>query len=67
MVHLYLDEALPRMDTTARRLLAATAQGDTLRTMLAGLRRFLKVPAIDAVATARTVADAVVAAGGYPV
>ena len=67
MVHLYLDEALPRMETTARRLLAATAQGDTLRTMLAGLRRFLKVPAIDAVATARTVADAVVAAGGYPV
>ncbi|MDR7481944.1 MAG: acyl-CoA dehydrogenase family protein [Armatimonadota bacterium] len=67
MVRLALDDALPRMEATARRILAATAQGDALRTMLAGLRRFLKVPAIDTVPVGRQVAQAVIAAGGYPV
>jgi alkylation response protein AidB-like acyl-CoA dehydrogenase len=67
MVRLYLDDALSRIDATARRLLAATEQGDALRAMLAGLRRFLRAPAINTVTTGRRVAEAVVAAGGYPV
>jgi alkylation response protein AidB-like acyl-CoA dehydrogenase len=66
MVRLHLDEALPRMETAARRVLAATEEGDALRTMLAGLRRFLKVPAANAVALSRQVAGAVTAAGAYP-
>jgi alkylation response protein AidB-like acyl-CoA dehydrogenase len=67
MVRLHLDEALPRMEAAARRILAATEEGDTLRTMLAGLRRFLKVPAANASALMRQVATAVVEAGRYPV
>ena len=65
MVRMHLDEALPRMETTARRILAATEEGDTLRTMLAGLRRFLKIPAVNSVALSRQVANAVINAGRY--
>lgn len=65
MVRLHLDEALPRLDATARRILAATEEGDTLRTMLAGLRRFLKVPSQNAAALSRQVAAAVIDAGRY--
>ncbi len=65
MVRMHLDEALPRMETTARRILAATEEGDTLRTMLAGLRRFLKIPAVNSVALSRQVGDAVINAGRY--
>jgi hypothetical protein len=39
--------------------------GDTLRTMLAGLRRVLKVTPIDAVTLRRRLADEAVARGGY--
>ncbi len=65
MVRFHLDEALPRIETTARRILAATEEGDTLRTMLAGLRRFLKIPAVNAVALSRQVAGAIIDAGRY--
>ncbi|MGQ0550916.1 MAG: acyl-CoA dehydrogenase family protein, partial [Armatimonadota bacterium] len=65
MVRLHLDEALPRIESTARRILAATEEGDTLRTMLAGLRRFLKVPAVNAVALTRQIGGAVADAGRY--
>jgi alkylation response protein AidB-like acyl-CoA dehydrogenase len=67
MVRLYLDDAMPRMEATARRILAATEEGDTLRTMLAGLRRFLKIPALNAAALSRQVAGAVIDAGRYAV
>jgi hypothetical protein len=41
-------------------------EGDELRTRLAALRRFLKVPPLNTVALRRAVADAVVARDGYP-
>ncbi len=65
MVRLHLDEALPRIETAARRILAATEEGDTLRTMLAGLRRFLKIPPVNTVALSRQIAAAVTDAGRY--
>lgn len=65
MVRLHLDEALPRIETTARRILAATEEGDTLRTMLAGLRRFLKIPATNVVALTRQISSVVIDAGRY--
>ena len=45
---------------------AATADGDTLRTLLAALRRVLKVTPVDTIALRRQIADAVVARPGYP-
>ena len=65
MVRLHLDERLPMIEATARRILAATEEGDTLRTMLAGLRRFLKVPSVNAVALTRQIGGEVINAGRY--
>jgi len=65
MVRHYLDEALPRVEANARRILAATEEGDALRTMLAGLRRLLKIPAANAAALSRQIARSVVEAGRY--
>ncbi len=65
MARYFLDEALPRIETNARRVLAATEDGDTLRTMLSGLRRFLKIPAVNTVGLGRQIAAAVIKAGRY--
>ena len=46
--------------------LAAMAEGDTLRTLLAALRRVLKPAPVNTVAARRRIADAVVERKGYP-
>jgi alkylation response protein AidB-like acyl-CoA dehydrogenase len=60
-----VNDAAGRIEIGARQALAAMAAGDTLRTMLAGLRRVLKVTPIDAVTLRRRLADESVARGGY--
>ena len=62
----FVNDAAMRIDASARQALAATADGDTLRTMLAALRRLLKVTPINTVAARRRLADATVERGGYP-
>lgn len=59
-------EAAGRIELAARQMLAAIAEGDTLRVQLAALRRLLKLTPANLVATRRTLADAAVAKGGYP-
>jgi alkylation response protein AidB-like acyl-CoA dehydrogenase len=61
-----VNDAAMRIEASARQALAATVQGDTLRTVLAGLRRLLKVTPINTVAPRRRLADEAVAKGGYP-
>ena len=63
--HVY--EALPRVGVTARHVLAAVDEGDSLRAALAGLRRFLRHTPANLVALQRAGADAGGRAGGYPV
>ena len=41
------------------------AEGDTLRTLLAALRRVLKITPVNTVALRRTLAEAATATGGY--
>jgi len=41
------------------------AEGDTLRTLLAALRRVLKATPVNTVALRRRLADEIVARGGY--
>jgi hypothetical protein len=55
-----------RTEMGARTLLAGLQQGDALRTSLAGVRRLLKVPPVDTIAARRRLADAILAARGYP-
>ena len=62
----FVNDAALRVDASARQALAATVDGDTLRTMLAGLRRLLKVTPINTAALRRTLADEAVSKGGYP-
>ena len=62
----FVNDAAMRIDASARQALAATVEGDTLRTMLAALRRLLKVAPINTVAARRRLAEATVERGGYP-
>ncbi len=59
-------EAFGRVELAARAALAALAEGDTLRTSLAALKRLLKLTPANLVAMRRVLADAAVAKGGYP-
>ncbi len=62
---LFVNDAAQRVENNARSALAAMAEGDTLRTLLAALRRVLKVTPVNTVALRRTLADAATANGGY--
>jgi alkylation response protein AidB-like acyl-CoA dehydrogenase len=62
----FVNDAALRIDASARQALAAMAEGDTLRTVLAALRRLSKVTPINTVAPRRRLADAAVERGGYP-
>jgi alkylation response protein AidB-like acyl-CoA dehydrogenase len=65
-VRCFTQDAMDRIETSARRLLAAVDEGDTLRTYLAALKRFTKRETLNTVALRREVADAVVEAEAYP-
>jgi alkylation response protein AidB-like acyl-CoA dehydrogenase len=62
---IFINDAASRVDASARQLLAAMAEGDTLRTHLAALRRLLKVTPIDTVSRRRRIADETVRRGSY--
>jgi alkylation response protein AidB-like acyl-CoA dehydrogenase len=62
----FVNDAALRIDAAARQALAAMTDGDTLRTMLAGLRRLLKVTPINTVVLRRRLSDEAVARGAYP-
>jgi alkylation response protein AidB-like acyl-CoA dehydrogenase len=63
----FVNDATQRVQASATNALAAMAEGDTLRTLLAALRRVLKATPVNTVALRRTLADATVARGGYSV
>ena len=62
----FVSDAALRIDASAKQALAATVDGDTLRMMLAGLRRLLKVTPVNTAALRRRLADETVARGAYP-
>jgi alkylation response protein AidB-like acyl-CoA dehydrogenase len=62
----FVNDAAMRIDASARQALAAMSDGDTLRTMLAALRRLLKVTPVNTAAMRRRLADATVQRGAYP-
>ena len=61
----FVSGAALRIDMAAREALAAIAEGDTLRTLLAALRRVLKVTPVNTVALRRQLADATTANERY--
>jgi len=62
----YVADAAGRVEIAARTTLAAIAEGDMLRTLLAALRRVMKVTPVNTVALRRRVADAVIERKAYP-
>jgi alkylation response protein AidB-like acyl-CoA dehydrogenase len=61
----FVNDAAQRVESAARSTLAAMAEGDTLRTLLAALRRVMKVTPVNTVALRRTLAEAATSRGGY--
>ena len=61
----FVNDAAMRIDGAARQALAATVEGDTLRTMLAALRRLVKLTPINTVALRRRISEEAVARAGY--
>ncbi len=62
----FISDAADRIEREARTALAATVEGDNLRTQVAVLRRFAKRDAVDTIALRRRVAAAVLAGDRYP-
>jgi alkylation response protein AidB-like acyl-CoA dehydrogenase len=62
----YLHEAADRMEVEARRGLARISEGDTLRTQLSVLRRFLRRTPPDTIALKRQLADRALEMNRYP-
>jgi alkylation response protein AidB-like acyl-CoA dehydrogenase len=62
----FIYDAMDRVEKDARVALAACADGDTLTTQLAVLRRFAKHSPVNTIAIRRRVADAVLAQDKYP-
>ncbi len=61
----FVNDAAARVEVSARSAVAHMAEGDTLRTHLAALRRVLKVVPIDTVSIRRRLADRAVEQAGY--
>ncbi len=65
MAQVYITDALPRIEAVARTVLSAVDEGDTLRTQLAGLRRFLRYTPKNTVALRRMIAGHLLQHGRY--
>ena len=61
----FVSDAAIRIDGCARQALASMTDGDTLRTVLAALRRLSKLTPVNTVMLRRRLADEAVARGGY--
>ena len=62
----FVADAAGRVELAARSALAAMAEGDNLRTLLAALRRVLKPTPVNTVARRREIADAIIERKAYP-
>ncbi len=65
-VRCYAQDAMDEMEVSARKILAAIEDGDTLRTLLAALKRFTKRDVVNTVALRRLVAEAAIEKAAYP-
>jgi alkylation response protein AidB-like acyl-CoA dehydrogenase len=61
----FLREAMETVESAARSVLAASSDGDTLRTNMAVLKRFTKFEPVNAIAARRKIAERLLAAGHY--
>jgi butyryl-CoA dehydrogenase len=67
MTQVYLTEAMNRIEAAAKRILAAVAEGDMLRTQMAMLRRLVKFEPFNAIALTQQIATRTLEEGKYVV
>jgi alkylation response protein AidB-like acyl-CoA dehydrogenase len=65
MTRVFCNDAVERIDAHAKNTLAAMAEGDELRTLLAALRRFTKLTPMNTVAARQRIAGVVIQANKY--
>ncbi|PYX91454.1 MAG: acyl-CoA dehydrogenase [Acidobacteria bacterium] len=65
MTQVYIMEAVEKIESAARKVIAAVAEGDMLRTQLAILRRLGKYEPVNTIALRQKIADRVLEAGKY--
>ncbi|MCB9081276.1 MAG: acyl-CoA dehydrogenase family protein [Lewinellaceae bacterium] len=65
ILRVFLHDVTARIQHTATDALASFAEGDLLRTMLMGLKRFTKYPPQNVKALRRQIADALIASNSY--
>jgi len=65
MTRVYLSQAIERVEGAARKILAAVAEGDTLRTQLAILRRLAKHEPFNVIALRQQIAEKTIERGQY--
>jgi hypothetical protein len=61
----FASDAIERIERNSKHALAAMAEGDELRTMLAMLRRFMKFTPVNTIAGRRKIAESITEAGKY--
>lgn len=67
IVQVFINDAMQRIDTSAKNTLAAIVEGDELRTLLTALKRFTKQTPINTVAMRQRIADGLISANKYAV
>ena len=65
MTRAYISGSIDKVESEAKRVLAACAEGDMLRTQMAILRRMFKYEPINSIEARKHVADKVIEAGKY--
>ena len=65
MTKVLVSDAMERINRNGKHAICAFAEGDELRMMLLGLKRFTKYPAFNTVAARRRVADKLIEANEY--
>ena len=65
MTRVFCNDAVERIEAHAKNTLAAMAEGDELRTLLAALRRFTKMTPMNTVAARQRIAKAMIEANRY--
>src|SRR5947207_12165858 len=65
MTRVFCNDAVERIEAQAKNTLAAMAEGDELRTLLAALRRFTKMTPMNTVAARQRIANAMIEANKY--
>jgi butyryl-CoA dehydrogenase len=65
MTQLYIAEAMDRIESAAKKVVAAVSEGDMLRTQMAILRRLVKYEPFNTIALTQKIADRTIEAGKY--